>query len=84
MQDLVGRNSWGNARIEFSFTVPTTWEAVGITKDFEKLIREAGFGKGGPKHTVAVGLTEAEAAAVHTFKRQSSSYNVSNIIMCFH
>jgi hypothetical protein len=77
VQDLVGRDSWNNASVEFSFTVPTTWTSVGVTNDFETLIREAGFGNAGPNHTVSVGLTEAEAAAVYTLEAQSTSYSVS-------
>jgi hypothetical protein len=76
LEDQVGRTTWRKAHIEFSFSVPTTWTAVGVTKDFEKLAREAGFGAAGPAHSVSVGLTEAEAAAVYTFKTQSASYTV--------
>jgi hypothetical protein len=76
LEDQVGRTTWRKANIEFSFSVPTTWTAVGVTKDFEKLAREAGFGAAGPAHSVTVGLTEAEAAAVYTFKTQSASYTV--------
>jgi hypothetical protein len=76
LEDQVGRTTWKRAHIEFSFSVPTTWTAVGVTKDFEKLAREAGFGAAGPTHSVSVGLTEAEAAAVYTFKTQSASYTV--------
>ena len=76
LEDQVGRTTWRKARIEFSFSVPTTWTSVGVTKDFEKLAREAGFGAAGPAHSVSVGLTEAEAAAVYTFKAQSASYTV--------
>jgi hypothetical protein len=81
LEDLV--NTWRTARIEFSFSVPTTWTAVGVTKDFEKLVREAGFGEG-PAHSVSVGLTEAEAAAVYTFKTQAACYNVSRIAIYCH
>lgn len=79
LEDQVGRTTWHQARIEFSFSVPTTWTAVGVTNDFEKLAREAGFGAAGPAHSVSVGLTEAEAAAVYTFKTQSASYAVGKI-----
>ena len=77
LEDQVGNFSWQDAHVEFLFSVPTTWTAVGVTKDFERLAREAGFGKAGARHTVAVGLTEAEAAAVYTLKTQSASYAVS-------
>jgi hypothetical protein len=46
--------------------VPTTWESQKmLSRNFEDVIRSAGFGSH-PNHTVEVGLTEAEAAAVYT------------------
>lgn len=72
---LYGTN-WKDTKVEFMFTVPTTWTALGVTNAFEALIREAGFGSGGSDHSVSVGLTEAEAAAVHTFSTQSNAYLV--------
>ena len=68
---------WESAFIEFLFSVPTTWTKLGLTSDFKKLAKLAGFGRDGPKHIVDVSLTEAEAAAVHTFTAQSAVYSVS-------
>ena len=67
---------WEHARVEFMFSVPTTWTAIGVTNDFERLAKEAGFGKGSPKHSCSISLTEAEAAAVHTFKSGAMTYSV--------
>lgn len=78
--NLLYGSSWRDAKIEFMFTVPTTWTALGVTNTFESLIGEAGFGRDGADHTVSVGLTEAEAAAVHTFASQSNAYVVSQSI----
>jgi hypothetical protein len=78
LRDSLAGRSWKDANIEFSFSVPTTWTALGVTKDFEKIVQEAGFGKGGRQHSVSVGLTEAEAAAVYTFKTQEWQFKVSN------
>lgn len=77
--------TWNRARIEFLFSVPTTWTSLGVTKDFETLVREAGFGRDSPNHTVSISLTEAEAAAVYTFKAGTITYSVSrnNIMQKF-
>lgn len=74
--NLLYGTSWRETKVEFMFTVPTTWTALGVTNTFEALVREAGFGSDGAEHSVSVGLTEAEAAAVHTFASQSSAYVV--------
>ena len=37
-----------------------------IERKFKHSILRAGFGSAGPNHTVELGLTEAEAAAVYT------------------
>lgn len=37
-----------------------------IERKFKHSILRAGFGRVGPNHTVELGLTEAEAAAVYT------------------
>lgn len=68
---------WETASIEFLFSVPTTWTKIGLANEFRRLAREAGFGQDGRHHTVDVGLTEAEAAACHTFTAQSATYSVS-------
>lgn len=68
---------WSEASVEFIFSVPTTWTAISITQAFEQLIREAGFDKGGTNHKVTIGLTEAEAAAIHTFATEPGTYRVS-------
>jgi hypothetical protein len=57
--------SWKDKRVEFIFSLPTTWQALSITTDFEKAIRAAGFGQeNSDKHIAKLELTEAEAAAV--------------------
>jgi hypothetical protein len=47
--------------------VPTTWKPVPTVERFRSVINRAGFGKH-PNHRIDIGLTEAEAAAVHTSK----------------
>jgi hypothetical protein len=71
--------SWRTAAVEFLFSVPTTWTAVSVINDFKRLAQEAGFGQAAPSHSVRIGLTEAEAAAVNTLKAQSVSYQVLSL-----
>jgi hypothetical protein len=59
---------WSTKKVEFLFSVPTTWKNPAMIAETEKLIRQAGFGKN-PNHTVRVSLTEAEAAAVCVSKQ---------------
>ena len=51
--------------VEFIFSVPTTWRNPALIHDLEIIIRDAGFGKDGPRHMAKITLTEAEAAAVN-------------------
>ncbi|KAI9801059.1 MAG: hypothetical protein M1833_002927 [Piccolia ochrophora] len=74
---------WTYAKIEFIFSVPTTWKPIPMVEDFRDVIEQAGFGKGGRDHSVSVGLTEAEAAAVHTSRDYSRIFNDGdNIMIC--
>ena len=56
--------TWKDARVEFIFSVPTTWAPVPTVENFKRIVRDAGFGSQ-THHSVNIGLTEAEAAAVH-------------------
>lgn len=80
MSAVIHGASWSDASVEFIFSVPTTWTAISITQAFEGLIREAGFGTEGAKHKVTIGLTEAEAAAIHTFATEAGTYSVSLVV----
>lgn len=73
--------SWEDASVEFIFSVPTTWTAIGLTNAFESLIRRSGFGSEGRGHKVVIGLTEAEAAAVHTFATEKATYSDGDIVL---
>ena len=70
---------WQAAQVEYLLSIPTTWTSFGVANDFEALARDAGFGQGGPKHTCAITLTEAEAAAVYSFKSQQISFVVGEV-----
>lgn len=69
--------TWQTAKIEFVFGVPTTWKPP-VVETFRSSIDRAGFGSW-PGHTVSMGLTEAEAAAVHTSIEASGIFKVENV-----
>ncbi|KAH0173608.1 hypothetical protein KCU67_g1193, partial [Aureobasidium melanogenum] len=54
---------WSTRRLEFLFSVPTTWKNPAMVAEIEALIKQAGFSSN-KNHTVRISLTEAEAAAV--------------------
>lgn len=60
----LSRTTWHKSRIEFVFSVPTTWEPSTVEL-FRSIAALAGFGQA-PHHIINIGLTEAEAAAIHT------------------
>ncbi len=62
------RGDWRSKRVQFIFSVPCTYKEPSIGNTLLTLIKEAGFGGGGPRHTVELGLTEPEAAAVFTIR----------------
>ena len=68
-------NRWEDAKIEFIFSVPTTWKLVPTIERFRSTIKRAGFGTY-QNHKVEIGLTEAEAAAVHTARTFPRLFNV--------
>ncbi|KAH0545359.1 hypothetical protein FGG08_000500 [Glutinoglossum americanum] len=73
MLSKVRRAVW-MGEVEFIFSVPTTWTRQGMIEDYKDIIRRAGFGEGGNSHTVDIGLTEAEAAAVSTAKGSVNAF----------
>lgn len=56
-------------KIEFVFSVPTTWKDPATIADIERFIRSSGYGKQA-NQKVVISLTEAEAAAVYASKQQ--------------
>ncbi|RFU33131.1 hypothetical protein B7463_g3151, partial [Scytalidium lignicola] len=74
-------SSWNDSKIEFLFSLPTTWTSPSLIEEFRTIIRGAGYGSGGIKHTVEIGLTEAEAAAVYTAKNQTASYKEGDVML---
>jgi hypothetical protein len=59
---------WRTRRVEFLFSVPTTWKNPAMVAEVEALIKQAGFGSM-KNHTVKISLTEAEAVAVCVSKQ---------------
>lgn len=71
---------WANARIEFIFSVPTTWAPVPTVENFKRIVRAAGFGQH-EGHGVVIGLTEAEAAAVHVSTEAPGIFREGDILL---
>jgi hypothetical protein len=59
---------WRTRRVEFLFSVPTTWKNPAMVAEVEALIKQAGFGSM-KNHSLKISLTEAEAAAVCVSKQ---------------
>ena len=72
----IQRATWQTAKIEFVFGVPTTWKPP-VVETFRAMTQRAGYGSW-PGHTVSIGLTEAEAAAVHTSVEASGIFKVED------
>lgn len=71
----------GSLRINFVFSVPTTWTAQSVVNDFRNVIAEAGFDRGGENHTVSIGLTEAQAAAVFATKYSLKKFQAGDVLL---
>ncbi|KAF2646542.1 hypothetical protein P280DRAFT_464746 [Massarina eburnea CBS 473.64] len=72
--------TWENARIEFIFSVPTTWPPIPVVESFRRIIKDSGFGTH-PNHVVSIGLTEAEAAAVHISTEAPGIFRSNDILL---
>jgi hypothetical protein len=70
-------DTWSTSNVEYIFSVPTTWNDPAVVEDFKRIVKEAGFGKS-TTHSVTIGLTEAEAAAVYTAKNVANQMAVSH------
>lgn len=51
-------------RVEFIFSVPTTWKDVRMVEEIRRLLMQV-IDARNPNHRACIGLTEAEAAAVY-------------------
>lgn len=66
-------------RVEFIFSVPTTWTDVRMVEETRCLL-ETVINAASPMHRVAIGLTEAEAAAVYVLQQHYKKGDV--VLIC--
>jgi hypothetical protein len=72
---------WLQVRIEFIFSIPTTWTTQEVLESFKSLISDAGFGTESEAHLVTLELTEAEAAAVYTIKSSQVPFQRGDVFL---
>ena len=68
-------------KVDFVFSVPTTWKSHNIAETFKRCIENAGFKKGGKNHNFLIGLNEAEAAAIHTFRSEALTIKEKDVLI---
>ncbi|PQE13605.1 hsp70 family chaperone protein [Rutstroemia sp. NJR-2017a BVV2] len=74
--------SWYDKRVEFVFSLPTTWTSLDTANRFNDAIRAAGFMAENPeKHSAKLELTEAEAAAVFFASNSEIQLHRGDIIL---
>jgi hypothetical protein len=74
--------SWYDKRVEFVFSLPTTWTSLDTANRFNDAIRAAGFMAENPeKHSAKLELTEAEAAAVFFASHSEVQLDRGDIIL---
>ncbi len=56
--------NWNRMRVEWVFSVPTTWRDAAFIHSLEQMIKNAGCGADGSSHCCRITLTEAEAAGI--------------------
>jgi hypothetical protein len=72
--------TWEAAKIEFIFSVPTTWSVIPTVENFKRIVLLAGFGQF-THHSITIGLTEAEAAAVHVSTEAPGIFREGDILL---
>jgi len=81
-QELPAHKTWSNSLIEFIFSVPTTWAPHPTVERFRSILRRSGYNQH-PTHSISVGLTEAEAAAVATSVEAPGIFKErENLLVC--
>ncbi|OCL09960.1 hypothetical protein AOQ84DRAFT_402945 [Glonium stellatum] len=69
-------DDWRATKVEYLFSVPTTWDDhLGVLDIFKAIATRAGFGES-EEHSIEVSLNEAEAAAVYTAASQKHRHSV--------
>lgn len=80
IESVIG--SWHDKRVEFVFSLPTTWTSLDTANRFNDAIRAAGFMAENPeKHSAELELTEAEAAAVFFASNSEVQLDRGDIIL---
>jgi hypothetical protein len=77
--ELPVNKTWASSMVEFVFSVPTTWPPPTVER-FRSIVSRAGYGKN-PSHSITVGLTEAEAAAVSTSVDAPGMFRENDIVL---
>lgn len=72
---------FSSSKVEFLFSVPTTWRDVRMVEETRRLLQRAINSKT-PNHHVSVGLTEAEAAAVYAGNEHYQVFGTKFIFIC--
>jgi hypothetical protein len=78
LQDHMG--DLNNLRVEWVFSLPTTFQSQEISNTLLGLLKEAGFGRGF-NDTVDFSLTEPQASAVDAAKYSSKTYEGGDIML---
>ena len=71
-------SDWKSNRVEYNFSIPTTWQESKVVDTFRGIVVDAGFKKT-ERHEVRIELTEAEAAAVYTGKSSKHQHPVCSL-----
>ncbi|KAF2403093.1 hypothetical protein EJ06DRAFT_472162 [Trichodelitschia bisporula] len=78
--EMPAHKPWSSAKVEFIFSVPTTWSPHPTVEKFRTIATRAGFGES-PLHAVKVSLTEAEAAAVYTSVEAPGLFSADEVVL---
>jgi len=78
--ELPAHKPWHSAKVEFIVSLPTTWQLYPTVEKFKSIIDRAGYCRY-PSHSVAMGLTEPEAAAVHTSMEAAGMFNENEAVL---
>jgi hypothetical protein len=71
--------AWDSKRVEFLFSLPTTFRSQAISTSLRTLLVEAGFSQG--RHTVEFGLTESQASAVDAAKDSLQTFQHGEVML---
>ena len=78
--ELPSNKPWHSAKIEFILSLPTTWQPYPTVEKFKSIIERAGYCQY-PSHSINLGLTEPEAAAVHTSMEAPGMFDDNEVVL---